>query len=1362
MIELNVRFTNSDRFVIKFDDRETDALEFVAPVNDGDRAEMRWYLESYAAHYMMDVDDRRAERIEAQLPKWGEALFEAVFGDRAAARMFNDFQDSDGRGKILTIGASHPLILSLPWELLRDPKGTYLLHENPRIAIRRKFAGVGGGRSAARVNPKEQLRVLMVVSRPSDAGFLDPRAEGLALLAAIGDVRDHVAVEFLRPATLDKLIDRLEDDRLPAVDIVHFDGHGAFDPDGRLHERAKMSDPVAATKADATAAANTGYLLFEDSDGKSALITAETLGDMLNRQRVSAIILSACQSAAVGGDDALGSVAARLTQAGMPSVLAMQYSVLAVTARQLFGKFYGFLLRGQGVGEALENARRDLYLNKERGDRARGKERVVLKVQDWFLPALYQVGNDGALFQVGDPSQTPLESGEKRESNLREVQEAGFWGRSRELWAIERAFVRGTRRVTISGFGGMGKTYLAEEAGRWLLRTGMFARVCFISFADFQGVDPVSYAVSVLATVLDTNLIDGAAATRALREQSVLVILDNLETLRSPLPPLVKGGKEDSEQAPFVSGKEDSEKASLSKGGRGDQALLDIAKEWSEAGNSRVLLTTRAADLQHSDYPNQGSLKHIPLPLRGLSEGDALDYFQSLIKLLPAPQSELTPREGLLELFKLLDYHPLSLGLLAGQLKQRRALEVHRELAQIVANTPNNPLLASLNLSVSRLDPEVKKWLPRLGIFQGGAMEDMLLKVTGLGQVDEDPEVAQARKMLVAMRNEDVGTILRIRLAVEGHNIPDDVELPPIPAEIEQQLLQFAREQAGALEAMLANYPQTELTEGVDEETWRKLRTQLEATGLMRSEALENGQTFLKFHPTLAPAMWSRLTEPEQQQLLSRHRQRYFQLSDYLYFEDDKTPFFARAIAQREVPNLLYAVRGSIAAGEDFAVEFVGKVNRFLFVFGLNQDRENLTEMAQHMGGEVGSQTWFMTRSNTGEQLQNAGRYGEAEAVFQEILTSLGATPSYERCITLNRLGRCYWSTGQLERAATTYRLGLEVAGLLEQTNSVKRQIGNLQADLGDVLTDMGDYDRARESYEASLAINKEISDLRGEAVTQGQLGTLAMLQNNLPESAQRHQEALQIFRELNEPAMEAIAWHQLGATFQESRQWEAAEQHYRQSAQIKEAQGNLAGAARTWNQLAIVSKGMGKLTEAEAWYRKGLEFDRQFGTKKDLAIDLSNLANLLQQDPNRLNEAQQLAEESLAIKQTLDPAAATIWTTYNILAEISDKKGDPAKAKEYRRLSRTARANFAGTEYELRQHAPLIDGVVRAVHDAEVRQQLEPILEDMISRGWQNLIAAIRQILNGDRDEDILCEGLDMDDSQIVLAILQQVKRQK
>ena len=80
-------------------------------------------------------------------------------------------------------------------------------------------------------------------------------------------------------------------------------------------------------------------------------------------------------------------------------------------------------------------------------------------------------------------------------------------------------------------------------------------------------------------------------------------------------------------------------------------------------------------------------------------------------------------------------------------------------------------------------------------------------------------------------------------------------------------------------------------------------------------------------------------------------------------------------------------------------------------------------------------------------------------------------------------------------------------------------------------------------------------------------------------------------------------------------------------------------------------------------------------------------------------------------------------------------------------------------TLYDRRQHTQLIVGTVMAINDAEVRQQLESQMENAPKR-WQNLIAAIRQILNGERDEDILCEGLDSIDSQIVLAILEQVKK--
>ena len=69
------------------------------------------------------------------------------------------------------------------------------------------------------------------------------------------------------------------------------------------------------------------------------------------------------------------------------------------TTQQLFAKFYQGLVSGAGMGEALDNARRDLYLNQQRGERQRGENRVQLKLQDWFLPALYQAAGDTPLLQ---------------------------------------------------------------------------------------------------------------------------------------------------------------------------------------------------------------------------------------------------------------------------------------------------------------------------------------------------------------------------------------------------------------------------------------------------------------------------------------------------------------------------------------------------------------------------------------------------------------------------------------------------------------------------------------------------------------------------------------------------------------------------------------------------------------------------------------------------------------------------------------------------------------------------------------------------------------------------------------------------
>jgi len=631
--ELNLKFRTTNKVSVHFNGRDTEEFHFKSPICDEDKKDIQWYLETYAALYTADVDDQRAEKIVAKLPQWGQALFNAVFKERAAFRLYEDFLKAPGH--LLTISAKQPAILSLPWELLYDPESTFLCDHDPTISIRRRLGSADTALKPFAVQSKDRLRVLFVVSRPSDARFIDPRADAKAVLEAIDEeASGRFELEFLRPPTLENLTKRLERRakyrQFPPVDVIHFDGHGVFD--AGLETPAHETKPMGELKKESSGAM--GYLLFENDEGQKNLVDAGTLGNMLTQKKVGLIILSACQSAAMGGDEPMSSVAARLTHAGIPAVLAMTHSVLVATTKQLFATFYESLAYGAGIGKSLDDARRHLYSHPERGERQRGPDRITLKLYDWFLPALYQGGKDTPLLTDESEVQSATAQSVAPKSNLPKLQEAVFFGRTPELWLIERAFVQGTRRLTIFGFGGQGKTYLAGEAGQWLAKTGLFQSLCFVDYASFQGVDAVGLAITTLATVFQKSLVDAQAATAALAQQPTLLILDNLETLSTE---------------------------SLSE-------LLTVAKQWSEIGQCRVLLTTRTPDFHHPDYPTEASLIHQALPLSGLAPDDALAYFQWLLKLPPPPQVELPKRSVVLDIFKQVSFHPLSVGLVARQL----------------------------------------------------------------------------------------------------------------------------------------------------------------------------------------------------------------------------------------------------------------------------------------------------------------------------------------------------------------------------------------------------------------------------------------------------------------------------------------------------------------------------------------------------------------------------------------------------------------------------------------------------------------------------------------------------------------------
>jgi tetratricopeptide (TPR) repeat protein len=1262
--ELILNFAAANQLTVSFAGESSGTIAFQSPFSEADLQEVRWYLEQYAAQYGTEIEDDRAARVTVRLKQWGTELYRrAVMADPdgGAARLFAAFLDEQEAGRVLTVRAVQPEILALPWELLHVPGGAYVFNERPRISIRRNLAGTRGGRAPKRVTPKAALRLLMVVSRPTDAGFIDPRGEAQAVLAAIArQGAGRIAVEFLRPATLKALEARLEDEALPAIDILHFDGHGVFDATGAI-AAGKAADPSLPGGWLKGEGANTGYLLFEQADGTRDLVPAERLGEILHQQGLGLVVLSACQSAAVAGEEAIGSVAARLTQTGVPSVVAMSYSVLVTTTQRLFDSFYEHLVQGKGVGASLDNARRQLLLNPDRGERVRnGSDRITLRLEDWFVPTLYQSGVDIGLVAASlAPEGSPLAT---LEGDLggSPTPRAGFFGRRRELWEIEQAFVRGRRRVTSSGFGGQGKTALAIEVGRWLQQTGMFDAVCFVDYAGFQGVDALGWAVSRLAVELGENFIDGLAVRSRLAQQRVLVLLDNLEDVEAAA----------------------------------QQTLLTAAVAWSEAGASRVLVTTRQGDLGHPGYPAGGDFKHQRLELKGLGSAaypdDAIDLCRALWAVPSAlgevPQP-LPARSALVHVLTQVEFHPLSIALVVEQLKARRVAAVGEALARLLAAVPagqskDKCLIASLNLSLERLGTQERQWVQRLGVFAGGAFEDNLLAIT-----------------------------------------------------------EFTAEQ------------------------WQPLRRQLEGAGLVTAEVLPNITVpYLKFHPTLAPVLWGTLAPAEQQALKQRHQERYYNLSGWLYQTDSQNPLAVRAIARRELPNLLTAVQAALAAADENAVDFVDNVNWFLDFFGMNQDRQRLTDQAQAIAGVVGSPSWFLSRSNAGDQLWQAGQLQAALSIFEDILQGLGTAIRHDRCLTLGKIGRCWAHGGQPERAATTYRQALAELGQLTPADGVKRLMGATQADLGDVLRALGAYGEARSAYEASLSIAQELGDDRQIAVVNGQLGTLALRSGNLPEAEQRYREAITQFQSLGEPATEAIYWHQLGRAYEEANAWEAAQAAYRQSAAIKEQQGMLGGyngVETTWNQLAMVLEKTGNFPEAEAYYRKAIAAVKQVGELAIVSAMLNNLADLLQTqgDAARLAAAQQLAEEALALGQTLDPAAAQIWNTYTTLAKIALQQGDQPTARGYRRQARQSYAAFAGSQYELQQHEGLMQAVVAAIQDGSQLPELEERLQSYLrAKGWGDLVAALRRLLAGERDENELCEDLDGIDSLIVGAVLQRL----
>ncbi|MBK8900759.1 MAG: tetratricopeptide repeat protein [Anaerolineaceae bacterium] len=1421
MIELSIRFTTTDEndengpikvaFFRPDTGVSTAPQEFEPPLDDKILGDIHWYLETFST-WPTGPDYVRAGEIESQLEEWGRALRDSILTDTEAARLWQQFVDARGDDRLLTLDATDPRVLRLPWELLADDGGHLFSQE---IGIRRRLQQpTTPAKQAALPLP---VRILVVVARPDDAGFIDGRAITRPLLDAVDGLGEQVVVEFLPRPTLKTLSQRLRDRNAPPVHVVHFDGHGVYDRSLGL-----------------------GFLLFENDKHESDPVDANRLGTLLNQSGVPLIVLNACQSAMQKEGNPYASVASRLIRAGVGSVLAMNYSVLVVAAHKFVAAFYAALAAGRTVGQAVDAGRFALLEDVERHTLVRPDSsgelaEETIRLYDWFLPALYQQNSDPVIFAApaaplpGNSElpasaapiipvrqtypalvrlvQEKFNEGELRQLchnlgvqyddlpgagnaakalalvELAERQDAvaalvsvarqtrplanwdaaltpsaaaaalhpamssshtpspvhpltpsrppaalpapprhGFHGRSREMLLLDRAFLD-SAIVVLHGFGGLGKTTLAAEAGRWFSRTGRFpGGAAFVSFEQGGSLEQLCSWVGQTVSGDPDWVIHGEGPLvdrvgQLLAERPALLILDNFESVlgRSPLMPPEEVAQ-----------------------------VLDAVWQWSVIGNrlsvngnpitdnglpitsTRVLITTRDTTFNDARFAPSKECRHVAL--QGLAETDALALAAAVLDHHAIDRAAV-PRADLVALMRHLGGHPLSLNLVLPQLHHYTAQQLIERFEELLpgfvqgkAEERNESLAVSLDFSLRRLGEETRAALPALAVFQGGCMELELLAI---------------------------------------------VE--------------------------------------IDEEQWRVARSELEQAALVRLESLPGiGPPFLHFHPTLLPYLATQLDATRRAELETKYWQRYYALASYLYQTDTQNPHQARAIAVRELPNLRRALDLALAAAQadpaadpalqEKVVWFSTYIASFLTDFGRWRERDAMMAEvgnqfsvignrsgrgeaggAQPDGNETGdappaspklTKGEYLLYSRQGETLLQQGRAAQAETLFRQLLARLQtgadyddqAELEYDIAMTQARLGRCLAAQGRPSQAIPFHQQAIKgFSALSENNKSAKDMLGKVYNDLADNFTSVGQFDEAQANYETALKVKREVDDQRAVGVTLGQLGTLALWRGDRAAARQRYTEALTTFQRLGEPREEAHNLNRIGTTYLEEGMLDSAEKYYRQALQLYESIRDFQWVAGTCNQLALVAEGDGRFADAERWYLRAQEIKDQVAPQ-----DFSTLGNLasLCLEQNRLDEAAQYARRALSIQETLDLSAQP-WKTYHILAQIAAAQGDTAAARDWRRKEQASYAAYAGSSHEMQQYQPLIRAVVAAAQGNEqAQQQIEPALQNMANGDEVNrsFAKAARQILAGERDSETLTDELSHTPALMVLTILQQL----
>ncbi|MBI1258138.1 MAG: tetratricopeptide repeat protein [Chloroflexi bacterium] len=255
------------------------------------------------------------------------------------------------------------------------------------------------------------------------------------------------------------------------------------------------------------------------------------------------------------------------------------------------------------------------------------------------------------------------------------------------------------------------------------------------------------------------------------------------------------------------------------------------------------------------------------------------------------------------------------------------------------------------------------------------------------------------------------------------------------------------------------------------------------------------------------------------------------------------------------------------------------------------------------------------------------------------------------------------YEQGMYPHMRDLYARALEIRAFEFEADPVESQSW-IRYQLGHALHNMGEYDAAREHYQAGLTLAESVGDRKGIADNISGLGEADMRQGLLDEAEAKFKQSQAIRMELGVAREIAYDYMNLGVIEAERSHFQNAHELFKLCLEWMRKGGTERDLSRAFNNYGLILDMLGDKTQARQYHQQALEIRERLHDVQGMAYSTGNLATL-ELDLENYGEARSLFEKSLRLARQIGERFA-IAAYLVSLGDVSFKLHDYDAALSY------------------------------------------------------------------------------------------------